>query len=211
MQLFDKYRPKALADLVGHDETVNRLQKWLDRGADRGAIWIEGSSGIGKTSLARALANDFGAERGNIFELDGDKFDSATRKDLDSRLGYVSMYGRRVFIVNEAHCVDKRGVNWLLTALERLNSGDLWIFTTTEKLGADLYGEFSAPLASRCRLVKLSNQGLADLFTDHVMEILDVEGLGGAPRDKVKRAVQDAKNNMRAVLQRAEFGDFEAA
>ena len=87
MLLYEKYRPRRLGDVIGQDKTVKVLRHLLARDDwDRDAFWIEGPSGTGKTSIALALANELGANRHNVHEIDGDKLDKATRDDLESRL-----------------------------------------------------------------------------------------------------------------------------
>jgi len=110
--------------------------------------------------------------------------------------------------VNEAHAVPRQAVQWLLTALERIPSKTFWFFTTTEEIRDDLFGEFGRPLASRCKLLRLTSQGLAPKFAARAREIADAEGLNGQPESKYLRLVQDCKNNFRLVLQRIEMGEM---
>lgn len=62
----EKYRPKSLDGIAGNREVVERLRRW-GRQWENGipetkAIIFSGKAGIGKTSSAYALANDFGWE-----------------------------------------------------------------------------------------------------------------------------------------------------
>ena len=210
MQLYEKYRPKRLADVIGQGKAVKVLHRFLARDDwDRDALWIEGPSGTGKSSIALALAEELQADRHNVYEIDGDKLDKATRDDLEDRLQYSAWgNGVRVIIVNEAHAVPRQAVQWLLTALERIPARTYWIFTTTEEIREDLFGEFGRPLASRCKLLRLTSQGLAPKFAARAREIAQAEGMDGQPDAKYLRLVQDCKNNMRLVLQRIEMGEM---
>lgn len=52
MQLYEKYRPKTLYEFIGQDKVKEQIKLLMSRPDwDQDAIWIEGSSGIGKTSL----------------------------------------------------------------------------------------------------------------------------------------------------------------
>ena len=65
--LYEQYRPRAWADLVGQDKAVVVARRIIERsGFDRGAFWIEGAgennSGVGKTSLALLIADQLADE-----------------------------------------------------------------------------------------------------------------------------------------------------
>jgi replication factor C large subunit len=60
--LTEKYRPLKLKDIIGNEEAKSQAKKWLDeflKGKQKKALFIYGNTGIGKTSLAYALANEF--------------------------------------------------------------------------------------------------------------------------------------------------------
>jgi len=202
MQLYEKYRPKTLSEFIGQDKIKKQVSALMARpGWDRDALFIQGISGGGKTTLgwiiARQVANDF-----FIMELDGDKCNVETVRDLEQTLMLVAPDSWRVVIVNEAHAMTNRAVQAWLTLLERLPKHSLIVFTTTECLSEDLFGNFSGPFGSRCKVFTFTNQGLAQAFAQRAKEIAQAEGLDGQPLQKYVRLVQDCRNNFRQVLQR---------
>ena len=57
----EKYRPVRLADIVGQDDIIERLQSYV-RAGSLPHLLFTGSAGIGKTTAAVALAREFFGE-----------------------------------------------------------------------------------------------------------------------------------------------------
>ncbi len=210
MPLFEDHRPLNWSGFIGNDKAVTQVRAVVARAKAKNAsvaLWIDGPSGTGKTTIAKLAAADLDADAVmDVVELDGDKCDKAAVHDLESRLGLRAWKagGFRVVIVNEAHSMTAGAVQGWLTLLERLHSRVAVIFTTTEGRKADLFGTFDSPLKSRCVQVSLTNQGLAEAFAKRAQEIAEAEGLGGAASREYLALVRDCKNNLRAVLSQIE-------
>jgi replication factor C small subunit len=61
----EKYRPVTLAEIVGQDEIVERLQSYVKAGSLPHLLFT-GSAGVGKTTAAVALAREFFGEAWNL-------------------------------------------------------------------------------------------------------------------------------------------------
>ena len=211
MQLYEQYRPTTFDEFMGQDKIKNQLARLTGRaGWDRDALWLQGPSGTGKTTLALILAQQVASEL-FITELDGDKCDVASVRELGHTLCLSAGDSWRVVIINEAHAMTNRAVQAWLTLLERLPKHTLVIFTTTEPLQQDLFGQFSAPFGSRCKVFTFTNQGLAQAMAKRAQEIAQAENLDGKPLQSYVRLVQDCKNNMRQVLQRIDACEMMGA
>ncbi len=79
--LYQQYRPKSWADLVGQDKAVAVARRIVNRqGFDRGAFFIDyaggNNSGTGKSSLAWVIANTL-ADPFLIIEIPGAMLDKS--------------------------------------------------------------------------------------------------------------------------------------
>ena len=213
MQLVEKYRPKRLGQVAGQDAVVKKLRAVMGRpNFDRGMFYLEGRTGTGKTSIARAIANELGASAGwGITELDGSDCTVDSVRELDDRARLTGLFADQwqVWIVNECHCMTAKAVQAWLTLLERWPKHWLVIFTTTEER-EDLYGGFSQPFTDRCLCFRLTNQGLCKIFARLGQRIAMREGLDGRPIEDYEKDVKACRNSMRAHLQHIEAGNMIA-
>jgi adenylyl-sulfate kinase len=77
--------PDAL-DIVWHDTTVSREQRWSRHGLQGATIWFTGLSGSGKSTIANALAERLLTAGRPAYLLDGDNI----RHGLNADLGFAS-------------------------------------------------------------------------------------------------------------------------
>ena len=211
MQLHEQYRPKDFSEVVGQDKAITKIRSLAKRGLGGRAFWISGQSGTGKTTIARLLAAQL-AEAMYIEELDATDLSAAKLRDIEQTMavfGFGQKNGR-VYIINEAHGLNKAAIRQLLVLLERLPSHTAIIFTTTAE-GQELLfteQEDTAPLLSRCIQIELARRDLAKAFAQRAMEIAQTENLDGKPIGAYLTLVQKYRNNMRAVLQAIEAGEM---
>ena len=114
--------------------------------------------------------------------------------------------GWKALIVNESQAMLPRTVQALLPWLEALPKKRLVIFTSTEPLEADMFGNFTGPLASRCKVHTLEPD--LEAFAAHVAQVATNENLNGQPIEAYRALVASCACNMRAALQRVESGEM---
>ena len=211
MRLYEKHRPTTLDAVLGQDRAVTRLRRMLDTGIGGRAFWISGSSGVGKTTLARIIAASIADD---FFVTEYDSADDFGARECDRLIDGMCLRamgkGGRAWIVNEAHGLRRAVIRRLLGVLERLPGHCTVIFTTTRDGQESLFeDEIDAqPLLSRCISIRLTNQGLANAFAVRAREIAVAENLDGQSLSAYKRLAQRSKNNMRAMLQAVESGEM---
>ena len=84
MNWTEKYKPKSLKDVIGNKKAKETLLKWAEewknRKPSKKAVILYGKAGVGKTSSAYALANDFNWE---VIELNAS---DERNKDIIKRI-----------------------------------------------------------------------------------------------------------------------------
>ena len=135
--LLAKYRPNGLADIVGQPAIVKSLQSFVQQPGPVAFIF-HGPSGVGKTSVAHALANDLGCdgEWGGVVEIPSGTQDG---KAVDALLKSLHLRplcgsGWKVAIINEADRMTDQAEAMWLDGLEHLPSKCVVIFTTNNLL-----------------------------------------------------------------------------
>lgn len=210
MRLYEQYRPKTLDEVIGQPKAIETCKALIARKALGGqALWISGPSGTGKTTIARILAREVGGTKLTITEYDAsDAFDQNQIDAIGQELHFRSMFGARVWIINEAHGLRKWIIRQLLGLLERLPADALFIFTTTQAGQKDLFdGQVDAgPLLSRCIKISLTDKGLADVFAERARKIAVASGLNRHGIAAYRRLAERCGNNLRDIIQAIEAG-----
>ena len=136
--LYRKYRPNSFSKVMGQDDLIASLQKAIADDKLAHAYILSGGRGIGKTTIARLIAQELGCHSEDIIELDAASNrgidDARELRDQVSARPFNSKY--KVYILDEAHMLTKEASNALLKTLEEPPSYVKFILCTTnpEKL-----------------------------------------------------------------------------
>ena len=172
----EKYRPQTIDDCILPDDTKKTFKEFVEKGEIPNLL-LSGPPGIGKTTIAKALCNELGADYYVINGSDEGRFLDTVRNQAKNFASTVSLTGsskHKVIIIDEA---DNSGndVQLLLRAnIETFYNNCRFIFTCNYK------NKIIEPLHSRCAVIDFTIKGkqrvqLAGAFFKRVLQILDAE------------------------------------
>jgi len=172
----EKYRPQVIDDCILPDETKKTFKEFVEKGEIPNLL-LAGPPGIGKTTIAKALCNELGADFYVINGSDEGRFLDTVRNQAKNFASTVSLTGsskHKVIIIDEA---DNTGndVQLLLRAnIEAFYNNCRFIFTCNYK------NKIIEPLHSRCAVIDFTIKGkqrvqLAGNFFQRLQFILDQE------------------------------------
>lgn len=137
MSLYRTYRPKNMDEVVGQAQAKATLQAKLDSDTMPNVVLLSGSSGTGKTTLARIVAEELGCTGTNLVErncADVRGIDSV--RDIDDVVRLAPMGGKcRVWILDEVHQLPKTTQSAFLKVLEDTPPRAYFLLCTTDLAG----------------------------------------------------------------------------
>jgi len=172
----ERYRPQVIDDCILPDDIKKTFKEFVERGEIPNLL-LAGPPGIGKTTIAKALCKELGADYYVINGSDEGRFLDTVRNQAKNFASTVSLTGsskHKVIIIDEA---DNTGndVQLLLRAnIEAFYSNCRFIFTCNYK------NKIIEPLHSRCAVIDFAVKGkqksqLAGSFFQRLQNILDEE------------------------------------
>ena len=118
-ELYKRFRPKRLKQVVGNDATVKALTAMLAGGSLPHTILFHGPSGCGKTTLARIVANKLKCHDMDLQEVNSSSFRGIdTIRQISQTMWLASVGPCRVWIIDECHKLTNDAQNAALKMLE---------------------------------------------------------------------------------------------
>ena len=193
VSLSEKYRPQSIAGFVGLERPKKVLSAFCKRPTS-GAWLFVGPSGVGKSTMALALANELKAE---LHKIPSQRCNLQTIEDTVRQCWYAPLSGSFHVVLSDE--IDAATNAAQLSLLSKLDSTDpppqtIWIFTAndTERL--------ERRFLSRCKTLEFSSYGLASAAIPFLEKVWHAEGGNGNCPD-LARVIKDSRSNLRDALQ----------
>ena len=174
----EKYRPEKVDDCILPDESKAMFKGFLEQGEIPNLL-LSGPAGIGKTTIAKALCRELGADFYVINGSDEGRFLDTVRnkaKTFASTVSLTSGSSHKIIIVDEADNTTPDVQLLLRASIEEFQKNCRFIFTCNYK------NKIIEPLHSRCSVVDFHIKGkekaqLASAFLKRINSILEQEGI----------------------------------
>jgi DNA polymerase III delta prime subunit len=174
----EKYRPQVIEDCILPADVKKTFKSFVDQGEIPNLL-LSGTAGVGKTTIAKALCNELGADFYVINGSDEGRFLDTVRnqaKNFASTVSLTSTSKHKVLIIDEADNTTPDVQLLLRASIEEFQRNCRFIFTCNFK------NKIINPLHSRTTVVEFNTRGqtkaqLASAFFKRCTTILDGEGI----------------------------------
>ena len=178
----EKYRPQKIDDCVLPQALKDTFKQYITQG-ELPSFLFSGTAGVGKTTVAKALCNEIGAEYILVNGSDEGRSIDVLRTTIKGFASTVSLTdAKKVVIVDEADYMNAQSVQPALRSfIEEFSGNCRFIFTCNFK------NRIIEPLHSRCAVIEFKidskdKQEIAATFFKRAVLILKQENIEFDPK-----------------------------
>lgn len=195
MELYKKYRPKDLKEIVGQDSAVNILKKYIKTGNIPHAILLTGPSGCGKTTIARILRKILNCSKQDFNEINGaDTRGIDTIREIRMRMNQAPIKGScRIWLIDECSKLSNDAQTSFLKMLEDTPNHVYFILATTDPQ------KLLKTIKTRCTEIPV--KPISTLHLEKLIKnILKKEGKTQFPEEVIEKIIDNSFNSARQAL-----------
>lgn len=203
LSLVDKYQPTRIADFIGLEKPKRMLTAFVAN-PYKSAWLFTGPSGVGKTAMAHALANELPGQTHKLaYGAKGCNIETARRIIYECEYRIPLGGSWRLVIVDEADEMTHDAYIAFLSILQPV--ADSTIFVFTRNLPANGEDPLERRFKSRCHQLNFSTQGLRDDIARHLERIWSIEAPPNVKAPNFEGIAKGSQNNIRDALNNLEM------
>jgi len=198
----EKYRPQKLNDVIGQKHVVDRLKSWIKSGSVPNMLFA-GSAGIGKTTIALALAKDL---YGDNWKSNFQETNASDQRGIDVVRGRIKDFAKmkplgadfKIVFLDESDALTPEAQQALRRTMEKFAGVCRFI------LSCNYSSRIIEPIQSRCavfRFKKLSEKHVVE----YIERIIKTEGLS-ASKDAMKAIFELSNGDLRKATNLLQAG-----
>jgi DNA polymerase-3 subunit gamma/tau len=198
MSLHTQHRPTKFDEILGQNHVISSLKRVVKEGRSKSFIFV-GPSGVGKTTLARILANEFAG--GKATQANMEEINAADHSGADDMRGVVnrSLYRAigsspiKAIIIDECHRLSGAAWTVLLKPTEEPPKHVFWLLCTTDP------GKVPKTIFTRFLRYDLKPVG-EELIAELLLSVCDLGNLTPPPDPVIEAIANEAGGSPRQAL-----------
>lgn len=194
----DKYAPRKLDGVIGNSERVEQIRQWILQwlsGKQRKPLLLWGPPGVGKTSIAFALASEYDLD---VLEMNASEL--RNKKRVERVLGGSSLAGglfgrQRLVLIDDADVLAGRKDTGGSAAIKNfLKEACCPIIVTA----TDIWDKKFTPIRGECE--KLEMKRISKVSVRKLLQEIAKKEELGLPEDLISDIAENAGGDIRAAL-----------
>jgi replication factor C small subunit len=193
----EKYRPQKLADIVGQNEIIERLESYVKSG-NLPHLLFTGTAGVGKTTAAVALAREF---FGDSWHMNFRELNASDERGIDVVRNQIKQFARtsplegatfKILFLDEADALTPDAQAALRRTMESYAQTCRFI------LSCNYSSKIIDPIQSRCAIYRFRALG-RDAVKEEIQRIAQQESLT-IKDDAIDAIIYIAQGDMRKAI-----------